>query len=60
MLSKYIWSVGNWIDTSTKDNNRLWKLIENYGRMYKKEELLDMFRLIRIIIGNLDLERFRI
>jgi len=52
--------VGIQINTSTEVNNRLWKLIENHKRIekYKKEKLADIFRLIGIILH--DLERSRI
>jgi len=52
--------LGKLINASTEDNNKSWKLIENYGRVEKcqKEKLANMFRLVRISIG--DLERFRI
>ena len=48
------------INPSAEDKNRLWKLIKNYERVEEceKKNLANMFRLIEILID--DLERSRI
>ena len=49
------------INISVEDNNKLWKLIENYRKVEEcmKEELANMLRLTGIIIDDLERSRMQ-